>query len=247
MTTTTTDRFSGTPSASSTDRRTVRAVSLSGYFRSLYFGSSSFQADTFIGDTIATAASPSMTDRFSGSPLLYSQGLEYSYYSHSDTYPTTETEMDALFAAATLLATGIHTDAINWSNDGAIGPGGATGASPSYVSGEQFAWLVEGYLLAPSTGTFNFGVNGNDAVDVHVNGVNVANFYGPHGVTTTVNTTDGQSLIGGMYYNFRARMQEVGGEEGIQVVWQKPGDAGYSVIPAANFWYPANSGITDRY
>ena len=176
-----------------------------------------------------------------------------TYYTQSAvTTPTTEAGLDALFNTATsspvvtLGGSFLHTTIINWSSTApAAGAGGATGAKPTYLPAEQFSWKVEGYILAPTTGTYSFAVDGDDAVDVFVNGVNVANYYGGHGFASAwqIGTGTGTiSLNAGQYYTFRARHQEGSGGDGIQVGWKKPGDASYSIIPADNFYSYASIG-----
>jgi len=169
-----------------------------------------------------------------------------TYYTQSAaTNPTTEAGLDALFNTATVSpvvtfgGSFLHTTTINWSSTGLTGAGGATGAKPTYLPAEQFSWRAEGYILAPTTGTYSFAVDGDDAVDVFVNGVNVANYYGGHAFAGTWQTGTGTGTIyltGGQYYTFRARQQDGAVIDGIQVGWKKPGDDSYSIIPNNNFY-----------
>jgi hypothetical protein len=191
-------------------------------------------------------------------PLIYqqvnvSQGLTYTYYTQgSVTSPITEAGLDALFNTATSSptvtfgGTGIHSGTINWGDaTSTSGAGGTPGTKPAYLPADQFSWIVEGYILAPETGTYTFGVDGDDACDVHVNGTRVAHFYDSHGFagvwsgnpTYPQQTTGTISLLAGNYYTFRARMQEGAGGDGIQVGWRKPSDGSIALIPASAFYY----------
>lgn len=191
-------------------------------------------------------------------PLFYtqisvSQGLTYSFYTQgTSTNPTTEAGLDALFNTATSSptvtfgGTGIHSGTINWGDaTSTSGAGGTPGTKPTYLPADQFSWMVEGYILAPETGTYFFGVDGDDAVDVFVNGVNVASYYGAHGFNGawTGGATGGTQVSGsinltaGQYYTFRARQQDGGGGDGIQVGWRKPSDGAIALIPASAFYY----------
>jgi hypothetical protein len=180
-------------------------------------------------------------------------GLTYTYYTQgSTTNPTTEAGLDALFNTATVNptvtfnATGIYTETISWGDTTSLsGAGGITKTKPAYLRADNYSWMVEGYILAPETGTYTFGVDGDDACDIHVNGVNVANSYGGHGFYSVwsggvsgANTQKSGtiSLSAGQYYTFRARMQDGGGGDGIQVGWRKPSDGAIALIPLYFFY-----------
>lgn len=189
----------------------------------------------------------------------YSAGLRYTYYTQgSVTTPTTEAGLDALFNTATssptvtLGGTGIHSTTINFSDNGATGAGGLTGSKPAYLPADQYSWQVEGYILAPETGTYTFGIDGDDAMDLFVNGTNVANWYGGHGISgvwTGAGRLAGTiSLVAGQYYTFKARMQEGGTNDAFQVGWQKPSDASIALIPASAFFYlPTSSTVNTSF
>lgn len=184
----------------------------------------------------------------SRSSLVYISGLNYVYYTQgTSTNPTTEAGLAALFNTATSSPTvtfggsGVHSTDINWADVATTGAGGATGTKPAYLPANQFSWQVEGYILAPETGTYFFGCDGDDAMDVFVNNVNVANFYGGHGFAASWTAGVGQvsgsiSLTAGQYYTFRARMQEGGGGDGFQVGWRKPSDGAIALIPSSAFY-----------
>ena len=180
-------------------------------------------------------------------------GLTYTYYTQgSTTNSTTEAGLDALFNIATpsptvtFGGTGTYTETINWATTtNPSGAGGITKTKPAYLPADNYSWMAEGYILAPETGTYFFGVDGDDACDIHVNGFNVANSYGGHGLYGTwsggvagANTQKSGTitLTAGQYYTFRARMQEGGGGDGVQVGWRKPSDAAIALIPSYFFY-----------
>ena len=178
-------------------------------------------------------------------------GLTYTYYTQgTSTNPTTEAGLDALFNTATpsptvtFGGTGIHLGTINWAEVSYAGAGGLTGTKPAYLPANNYSWMVEGYILAPETGTYTFGVDGDDACDVHANGTRVAHFYDAHGIsgvwsgnpTYPQQTTGTISLTAGQYYTFRARMQQGIGGNNLQVGWRKPSDAAIALIPSYFFY-----------
>jgi hypothetical protein len=96
--------------------------------------------------------------------------------------------------------------------------------------GDRFAVQVSGYFIPEETGTYTFTCEGDDGVDLFINGVNVANHYGAHGIDSLGSHTGTINLVEGTKYTFRARMQENGGGEGLRVFWRKPSEnAGWNI------------------
>jgi hypothetical protein len=90
-----------------------------------------------------------------------------------------------------------------------------------------FGIQTTGWFVPKETGTYTFGIDGDDAVDFLLDGVVVTSFYGPHGFGGyrygTIN------LIAGRTYTFKARFQQVGGGWGMYLVWKRPSQSTYSV------------------
>lgn len=101
----------------------------------------------------------------------------------------------------------------------------------SGFNGDGFVIVVSGYFIPKQTGTYTFSIEGDDAVDLFINDQNVANHYGPHGNSPIGTHTGTISLVAGKKYLFRARFQEAGGGEVLQLFWKKPSEASGSV------WY----------
>lgn len=101
----------------------------------------------------------------------------------------------------------------------------------SGFNGDGFVIVVSGYFIPKQTGTYTFSIEGDDAVDLFINDQNVANHYGPHGNSPIGTHTGTISLVAGKKYLFRARFQEAGGGEVLQLFWKKPSEATGSV------WY----------
>jgi hypothetical protein len=98
-------------------------------------------------------------------------------------------------------------------------------------NGDGFTIVVSGYFIPKQTGTYTFSIEGDDAVDLFINDQNVVNHYGPHGNFAIGTHTGTISLIAGKKYTFRARMQEGGGGEVMQLFWKKPSESNGSI------WY----------
>lgn len=101
----------------------------------------------------------------------------------------------------------------------------------SGFSGDGFTIVVSGYFIPKQTGIYTFSIEGDDAVDLFINDINVVNHYGPHGNSAIGTHTGTISLVSGKKYMFRARMQEGGGGEVMQLFWKKPSEASGAV------WY----------
>jgi len=90
-----------------------------------------------------------------------------------------------------------------------------------------FGIQTTGWFVPKETGTYTFGIDGDDAVDFLLDGVVVTSFYGPHGFGGyrygTVN------LVAGRAYALKARFQQVGGGWGLYVIWKRPSQSTYSL------------------
>jgi hypothetical protein len=89
-------------------------------------------------------------------------------------------------------------------------------------NGENFGIVASGYFIPSETGTYSFTCEGDDAVDLFVNGINVARHYGGKAVSPLGSNTGTISLTAGVKYNIRARIQEFAGQEALRVFWRKP-------------------------
>lgn len=90
------------------------------------------------------------------------------------------------------------------------------------ANGEYFSIVTSGFFVPSETGTYTFTCEGDDAVDLRVNGVIVASHYGGHAVGALGSHTGTISLTANVKYSFEARMQEYAGQEGLRVFWRKP-------------------------
>jgi hypothetical protein len=107
---------------------------------------------------------------------------------------------------------------IDWTNSSTLSNVGIS--IPN--GGDRFSVEVSGYFVPEENGNYLFTCEGDDAVDLFINGVNVANHYGAHGTDGLGTHTGTINLVQGTKYTFRARMQENGGGEGLRVFWRKP-------------------------
>ena len=105
----------------------------------------------------------------------------------------------------------------------------SNGWQPSGVpnGGNYTGIKITGWFVPAETGTYSFGIDGDDGVDFSLDGNVITSFYGPHGFGGyrygTVN------LVAGKSYVFMARYQNWGGGWGMYLVWKRPSQSTWSV------------------
>ena len=174
------------------------------------------------------------------------KGNKYLYYrlysSSTSTFPANAAEFETNFATlanfklAGYVALTANSGNLNTSSSytpnlinflGQTDLKNAIGNQTPYsgFNGEGFTIVVSGYFIPKQTGNYTFSIEGDDAVDLFINDQNVVNHYGPHGSNTIGTHTGTIALTAGKKYVFRARMQEGGGGEVMQLFWKKPSEA----------------------
>jgi len=105
----------------------------------------------------------------------------------------------------------------------------ANGWQPSGVpnGGSYTGIKITGWFVPTETGTYSFGIDGDDGVDFSLDGNVVTSFYGPHGFGGYRYGT--VSLVAGKSYVFMARYQNWGGGWGMYLVWKRPSQSTWSV------------------
>ncbi len=100
---------------------------------------------------------------------------------------------------------------------------------------DRYLSIFEGYLYISEPGTYSIAVNGDDAVEVIIEGA-VCGWYGIHGSDTTEHHCDFTFDEAG-YYKLKFRHQDVYFGDNYQLYWKKPGDSDYSIIPEENLFH----------
>ena len=151
----------------------------------------------------------------------------YNRYDH----PNSESELDKVFDSSSWGVSkggsGIHDRRIHWETD-------AWDAKPGYLPAGGYGWRAKGYVFAPKSGTYRIGIDGDDAMDVHIKGQKVADWYGGHGNDFDYDHNGTITLSRG-WHPFMARFEEGGGGDGMSVAWEKPGGNNWNVIPAKRY------------
>lgn len=177
----------------------------------------------------------------SGDPdgtTYYDGQLNYTVYSSAYSSPSNESQFDAQLAAATAFGSGIANAniLINFSVYTDLTSNGIS--IPN--NGDGFSIISEGYFIPKESGNYTFTCEGDDAVDLFINSVNVANHYGAHAASPLGTHTGTINLTAGTKYNFKARQQEKTGGEVLRVYWKKPSQS------SGNTWYLDTSEISSQ-
>jgi hypothetical protein len=163
--------------------------------------------------------------------VTYSQGvgyLNYTVYNIANNgagqYANNATNFVNMFdvtKGASVYASGVTTAAkalyfVNsWTPSGVPNGGAYTGIK------------ITGYFVPKETGTYSFGIDGDDGVDFSLDGNVVTSFYGPHGFGGYRYGT--VSLVAGKTYAFITRYQNWSGGWGLDLAWKRPSQSQWTV------------------
>lgn len=86
----------------------------------------------------------------------------------------------------------------------------------------NYLTVVKGKITVPTSGNYKFSVDGDDAVEVLINGTVVAGFYNGHGVCNCNDYNGSIFLTGGVAYNIEYHHEEAGGDDSFVLRWQTP-------------------------
>lgn len=151
--------------------------------------------------------------------IYYNGKLNYQMYSSGFNSPNSQLAFDIYINAATLSSVGTSSVRVitNFSSYNDLVADGITVPN----GGDGFAIVATGFFVPAETGTYTFTCEGDDAIDLYINGVNIANEYGGHGASPLGTHTGTINLSAGVKYAFKGRMQENGGGEAFRVFWRK--------------------------
>ncbi|MFT6153586.1 MAG: hypothetical protein ACJA0E_000785 [Bermanella sp.] len=105
--------------------------------------------------------------------------------------------------------------------------------NPYKNNDDYYLVVLEGYINAPVTGNYVFGIDGDDAVEFSLADTITSQRYGRHGPNNTANDQTSLRLEKGLH-KIEFRMQEYTGGELYRLYWNTP-LSNLEVIPAGNF------------
>lgn len=138
-------------------------------------------------------------------------GLSATYYDNRDFTGTTKTRTDA-------------TVNFDWG-----------GGSPDPVIGtDTFSARWTGEVQAVGAGNYQFQTYSDDGVRLWVNGTQIINNWTDHG--PTYNSSGNVSFTAGQKLSIKLEFYENGGGAVAKLLWKKPGDSAFSIIPQAQLY-----------
>jgi len=103
---------------------------------------------------------------------------------------------------------------------------------------EYYLTLFEGYINAPEDGTYTFGVDGDDAIEVWIDGIIASTFYGLHGENGSATGQQDIALAAG-YHSIEYRFQEYTGGDVYKMYWKPPSNGSLIIIPQSAYFHCA--------
>jgi hypothetical protein len=106
-------------------------------------------------------------------------------------------------------------------------------APPSVLPATYYRARILGEITVPETGNYVFGVDGDDCIDLLIDGNLAAGWYGSHAQEGGFSHNETIALTAGVH-TFAVRFTQGTGGRAASIGWRKPGDASITVIPAAS-------------
>ncbi len=170
------------------------------------------------GGTSANSNVASATTPASGAGT----GLAVTYFDNKDFTGATVSRTDA-------------TVNFNW----------GTGSPAAGIGADTFSARWTGQVRAVESGSYRFRTNSDDGVRLWVNGQLLINNWTDHAPTN--NTSAAVTLTAGQKYDVKLEYFEDTGGALIQLVWLRPGQTAYAVIPQSQLYLPPGNGLKATY
>ncbi|TWT20347.1 hypothetical protein FQY83_11520 [Luteimonas marina] len=94
---------------------------------------------------------------------------------------------------------------------------------------DNYLSRIQGQIVVPVDGTYRFAVDGDDAVDVFINGTHVVGWYGGHANDRSdggLNNHSGTITLAAGTHSVEFRHQEAGGDDNWGLFWEDTSSAG---------------------
>ncbi|QQX79713.1 beta-glucosidase [Shewanella sp. KX20019] len=98
---------------------------------------------------------------------------------------------------------------------------------------DLYLGIFEGFIDAPETGEYTFAVDGDDAIELLIDGEVVTGFYDAHATCNCTSYQGKVSLEQGTH-SIELRFHEAFGHESFRLYWQKPSQSSLSIVPASS-------------
>ncbi len=172
-------------------------------------------------------------------PAARFSNLTYTTWADSGGSPNNSGEMDGRFSGhtSTLPSTDMCTNgpvSVTSIDSGSDINVPIKSPTPSGCSQDQYHTLITGTFRVAQSGTYEFAIAGDDAIDIKIGSTIVASHYGAHGADTSddgLNSHQGSILLNaGTDYTIQVRQKEDFGGSNWFLYWKPLGSGGASVM-----------------
>ncbi|WP_245603076.1 DUF6701 domain-containing protein [Shewanella fidelis] len=95
---------------------------------------------------------------------------------------------------------------------------------------DLYLGIFEGYIEAPVTGEYTFAIDGDDAIELLIDGEVITGFYGTHATCNCTRYQGTVSLEEGAH-RIELRFHEAFGYEAFKLYWKTPNTNSFSIVP----------------
>ncbi|MEZ9596741.1 DUF6701 domain-containing protein [Shewanella sp. 10N.261.52.F9] len=96
---------------------------------------------------------------------------------------------------------------------------------------DLYLGIFEGYIDAPETGEYTFAIDGDDAIELLIDGEVITGFYGTHSTCDCTRYQGTVSLEKGPH-QIELRFHEAFGYEAFRLYWKAPSANSFTIVPA---------------
>jgi uncharacterized repeat protein (TIGR01451 family) len=109
------------------------------------------------------------------------------------------------------------------------------GSSNPYGSNDDYWSKFSGYIYLPDSGVYQFGVDGDDAVEVYLDNHLITGWYGGHGRHNHAEYAINVEVQAG-WHKIRFYQEEGNGGDNYYLYWKRPGGS-MEIVPSSRFFH----------
>lgn len=112
------------------------------------------------------------------------------------------------------------------------------GSGNPFGNDDNYLTVLTGNLTVATAGTYSFAIDGDDAVELLIDGNVIVGWYGGHGKCSCTSHENTSVILSAGVHTIEYRHEEAAGDDNYYLRWKKPGDTSYSITPV----YTSSSG-----
>lgn len=110
------------------------------------------------------------------------------------------------------------------------------GSGNPYGNNNNYWSKFSGYIYLPDTGIYQFGVDGDDAVEVYLDDLLITGWYGGHGKANQAEYVIEADVQAG-WHKIRFHQEERSGGDNYYLYWKRPGGGNMQIVPSSRFFH----------